>query len=133
MTMKLRVKKTMAAAVILAAAGLVYWLINRMTGFAVPCIFHLITGLYCPGCGITGMFFSLFQLDFAGAFQHNAAILLASPALLALLVSLLWSYIQTGRIRPARWQNILIYTLIAYFLLFAVLRNLPQFAFLAPY
>ena len=29
------------------------WIIYRMIGQGLPCLFHLITGLYCPGCGGT--------------------------------------------------------------------------------
>lgn len=44
-----------------------------------PCPFRAVTGVPCPGCGMTRAFLLLFQLRFGEAFaQHPAA-----PALLA--------------------------------------------------
>lgn len=131
--MKSRIRKMTTAAVILIAAGLLYLIINRCTGFAIPCVFHLVTGLNCPGCGISGMFVSLSQLDFAGAFKHNSAIMAASPVILYLSLALMIKYIKTGKIAPTKFQNVLLYILIAYFIIFAILRNIPAFDFLAPY
>lgn len=128
-----RVKKVITAAVIVTAAGFIYWGFINITGFAIPCVFHLITGLYCPGCGVTGMCISLIQLDFLSAFKNNAAILCSLPVFILLSVTLLYSYIKTGSFKCKRWQNIAIYVLIVYFLIFAILRNIPQFSFLAPY
>ncbi|MDY3861362.1 MAG: DUF2752 domain-containing protein [Ruminococcus sp.] len=131
--MKLRIKKLTLAAVILIAAGLFYLAVNKLTGFAIPCVFHLVTGLYCPGCGVTGMIISLLHFDFLGAFKHNVAIITALPALLYLFIAALVRYIKTGQTTLTRFQNILLYILIGYFIVFAVLRNIPYFDFLAPY
>ncbi|PIU19970.1 MAG: hypothetical protein COT18_04715 [Elusimicrobia bacterium CG08_land_8_20_14_0_20_59_10] len=35
------------------------------------CFFRALTGLPCPGCGMTHAFLALGRLDFAGAFAHN--------------------------------------------------------------
>lgn len=131
--MKSRIRKTTTAAVIIIAAGLLYLIINRTTGFSIPCVFHLVTGLYCPGCGVTGMIVSLSQLDFSGAFKHNCAVMLALPLMLYLFVCFVVKYIKYGCVKLAKFQNILIYFLIGFFILFAVLRNIPAFDFLAPY
>ena len=61
------------------AAGLLYAHLVRVTGFGIPCIFHTITGLDCPSCGVTRMCMALLRLDFAAAFRYNAAILVLSP------------------------------------------------------
>lgn len=130
--MKIRIKKLTAAAVILIAVGVLYLIVNRYTGFAVPCAFHLVTGLNCPGCGVSRMFISLFALDFKSAFKYNAAVMVTLPLLMYLLISLVIKYIRHGSVRPNKFQNLLIYFLIGFFLVFAVLRNIPAFDFLAP-
>lgn len=58
------------------------------------CPFYAITGVPCPGCGLTRAGISLLQLDFAGAFALNPAIYLvaltAGFALLSLLLKKTW-------------------------------------------
>lgn len=130
--MTARIKKVAAAAVILIAVGVLYVIINRLTGFAIPCPFHLVTGLNCPGCGVSRMFISLLQLDFKSAFKYNAALTVTLPLILYLLISLIIKYIRRGSVKPNKFQNILIYFLIGFFLVFGILRNIPAFDFLAP-
>ena len=63
-------KKRLAAAVGLAlAAGLGYAAWVRATGLGVPCPFHMLTGLYCPGCGITRCISALLQGNWQAALQ----------------------------------------------------------------
>ena len=57
-------------------------LISRI-GFGIPCMFHILTGLDCPSCGISRMCMALLQLRFADAFRYNPAIFCLLPLLLA--------------------------------------------------
>ena len=59
------------------AAAYLIWL--RMGGPAVPCLFHLVTGLDCPGCGITRMFLAASRMDFEGALRANPFLFLTFP------------------------------------------------------
>ncbi len=48
----------------------------------VPCLFHALTGIPCPGCGITRAFVALFHGDFAQAWAHHPFVyLLAALAI----------------------------------------------------
>ncbi len=130
--MKSRIKKLSSAAIIIIAAGLLYYLINRLTGFAIPCPINFVTGLHCPGCGISRMFIALLSLDFQTAFKSNAAIMCALPLILLLAVSMVVCYIKKGTAIAYKWQNTLVIAFIVYFVAFGVLRNIPYFSFLAP-
>ena len=66
--------------------GLVYAVIVRYTSFCIPCFFNTITGLKCPGCGVTHMLLSLMELDFSAAFYANPFLFTTIPILLLLLV-----------------------------------------------
>lgn len=122
-----------SAAIIIIAAGLLYYLINQLTGFAIPCPLNFVTGLHCPGCGISRMFIALLKLDFVSAFRANSAILLALPLAIILAVSMTINYIKKGTAVTSKWQNALIIFLIVYLITFGVLRNIPYFSFLAPH
>ncbi len=58
-------------AVIVLAAGLLYYLFITLTGISIPCVFRRITGLKCPGCGITRAFIKAVHFDFIGMFRCN--------------------------------------------------------------
>ena len=52
--------------------GLAYvGLRNPTSGGFVPCPFHAITGLWCPGCGMTRALHHLLHGDVAGAVSSN--------------------------------------------------------------
>lgn len=42
-----------------------------VVGIRIPCIFHEITGLQCPGCGNTRAALSLLRFDLKAAFSYN--------------------------------------------------------------
>jgi hypothetical protein len=60
-------RKLLLTAALLAA----YYLFVRCTGISLPCLFHSITGLQCPGCGVTHMLLYMAQFDFSNAFASN--------------------------------------------------------------
>ena len=75
---------------------------------------------------------TLLRLDFAAAFRSNAALFILLPLGLAVLAGSAVRYLRTGERRPARWQSVSVWAMIAVLLAFGILRNLPAFAFLAP-
>lgn len=109
---------------LLLVAGLGYAAFCSFTGLAVPCPFHLLTGLLCPGCGVTRMCLALLRLDFSAAWSYNPGLLLLSPVLLALLATLAGRYLRTGERRPTRTQSIALWGIVGYLLVYGVLRNL---------
>ena len=97
-----------------------------------PCAFHVITGLHCPGCGLTRLLHALAHGDLARAWSMNPLAMIALPLLAVMLMQwwlarpLLPSWLD----RRAHDGRVWIAALIA----FGVLRNLPfaPFAWMAP-
>jgi hypothetical protein len=93
-----------------------------------PCLFHALTHLYCPGCGVTRALYALLHGDIALAFRMNAMAMLAIPLMPAMLVkSLRPGNSRLQWILDARLWLVLV-------LCFFVLRNIPllPFSWLAP-
>ena len=89
-----RLSRLLGGAGLLLAAGLAYALWVRATGLALPCPFRAVTGLLCPGCGVTRLCLALLRGDWAGAWRANPALLPMLPILAALAVRL---SVQIGR------------------------------------
>ena len=45
----------------------------------IPCLWHSIFGIHCPGCGLTTAFINLIKLDFNKAFESNWLIFIIVP------------------------------------------------------
>ncbi len=119
----------------LAAAGalLVFRHDPATSRFFPPCLFHALTGLHCPGCGSLRAFHALLHGEWGRALTFNPASTLAAPFLLAGMTreSLRWLRgVDPIRYRLPAWS---IRALLTGIVTFAVLRNLPAFAWLAPH
>ena len=101
---------------LLGMAGLLYGIFVSYTGLAIPCLFRKVTGLLCPGCGVTGMCVALLHLNWKGAFFCH-------PVLFVLLLPLTAVFICSA----ARWQNLILYVSVAALVIFGVVRNLVRF------
>lgn len=102
--------------------GLAYFAFIRVTGLSLPCPVHFLTGIMCPGCGLTTMLLALADGDIESAFRANELLFVTGPLILAFVFydEVLW--VRTGR-RSAlpTWVWILLLLL---FIVFTIERNL---------
>ena len=129
---KNRLNKVLKNCGIILLIGVLYFIFIKIVGFGIPCIFNLITGLHCPGCGISRMLLSLARLDFAAAFKYNALVLTASPIAAIFVIKHYVRYILTGKSQGNKLETVMLLILLILLIIFGVLRNLPAFSFLAP-
>jgi len=110
----------------LAAAlffGLLYAFIGTKFGLFIPCFFREITGLKCPGCGMTHMCLDLMRFRFVDAFRENQAIFLMLPVAGVIGTRKIVQYIKFGKVKFTRAENaIAVFCLVA-LLVFGVVRN----------
>lgn len=124
-----KIKILIVAAIVFVLGVLSMWYLD----IGIPCVYYELSGLYCPGCGITRATFSLLQLDFYQAIRYNAFVIIIIPLVGLYVIGGIYAWLfnkpnfMDNKIPPAIWI-IFIVTL----LLYGVLRNIPQFAFLAP-
>lgn len=110
--------KRLGALGILAVGGAAYAAFADRFG-GLPCPFRALTGLRCPGCGVTTLLLRLLRGDWAGAFWANPFLLLSAPALLVILWRFLWKDTLPGR----GWQ-IAAWCYLVALILWGILRNL---------
>ena len=121
---KHRLKRLLLRAGLVLGIGLAYAVFVRLSGLSIPCPFHAVTGLLCPGCGVTRMCLALLRLDFAAAWQANPVLLLLLPVLAALLLRQAVRYVKTGRSTLSRGESALVWGMAAVLLLWGIARNL---------
>ena len=126
MLMKERLKKTVKIIIIAALlSGGYAFLCFR--GFAIPCIFHEITGLRCPGCGVTHMCMDVVRLDFSSAFNDNQALFFMLPVLIILIGIMVIRYIKEGRFYSKKYETYIYIAMILVIIPFGILRNIFGF------
>lgn len=102
------------------------------------CQFRSVTGLWCPGCGLTRGFHQLFNGNLLSALQHNLFV----PLVLVAVTLSWWSWLRSSWGRspvqlPAammRWVRPGAAALVVAIVAYGVLRNIPvaPFEALAP-
>ena len=75
---KEKLKKSKKIIYITLLLSFIYLYLIKRFSFYIPCIFHKITHMYCPGCGLTRMIISIFKLDIYQAFRYNPLLFIKS-------------------------------------------------------
>ena len=80
--MKQRSVRLVCSLLLVLAVGFLYAAAVRLFHIGIPCVFQEVTGLKCPGCGISGMCLALLRLDFKSAFLSNRLLFVLIPVFL---------------------------------------------------
>ena len=75
----------------------VYLLVYSVVGKGIPCLFRAVTGLQCPGCGMTRALTALVHGNPAEAMDYNALSLTLIPLIGIFLLIRAVKYIKTGK------------------------------------
>jgi hypothetical protein len=125
----------LAAIVLPGGSALLYHFPPGESSFYPPCVFHVVTGLHCPGCGATRCLGALVHGDLAQAAAYNPLLVAALPVVLVGLYAMAFR-MWTGRRLPLpRLPAWAIYALFCVIVVYAVLRNVDVYplTLLAPH
>ena len=125
-----RLKNVIVAGIVLIVFTLVYWFVFKKFNIGIPCVYYELTGLHCPGCGLTRMIFYLLSFDFYHAFRSNMLMFILLPFFIVLFADYVVSYIKYKKplmykIKTRYWIILLVIAV-----LFGIARNI--FPYLAP-
>ena len=118
-------KKSKFPVILIGIGCIIYAIMVRYTNFRIPCFFHKITGYYCPGCGITRMFYHLTFLDWKRASQENYFLFWSIPLLLGLFLVYYFPFSKFEKNR--RRKKLINITAIGYLIglvIWSVVRNI---------
>ena len=121
-----KIKKYLIITILLIA----YLIIGHKFKIYLFCPIHEITGLYCPGCGITRMLFSILKLDFYKAFRYNVLLFIMFPFALFLFIEKIYSELKKRKPLYKKIPEKVWVILIIILIIYAILRNI--FPYLAP-
>lgn len=107
---------------IIFGIGLTYLFFVLLSGLRIPCVFFELTGLKCPGCGVTRMLVSVAWLDFADAFGYNPFLFTTGPLILIYLALSEARYVLYGNTKVGKWV-IFVWAELILAIAYGILRN----------
>ena len=91
-----RARKVLRLALEIVVLVVIYALIFNITGFGIPCVFRVVTGLKCPGCGMTHALGAMLQGDFRAAAGYNILSVTLVPILGIYFLLKVVQYVRKG-------------------------------------
>jgi hypothetical protein len=99
----------------------------------LPCPIRLFTGFYCPGCGSTRELYSLLHGEIYQAFRFNPALFILLPFIVFYILAKSIYFIRGIKHDPLhKVPSSVFVTILILLLVYAIMRNIPLFSFLAP-
>lgn len=118
-------KKVLIIGIIILSALVIFvYISNPREGPIFPCMFNKITGLYCPGCGMTRAVHSMLKFDFYQSFRYNSLLYLMPP--------LIAIYYYFRHRKKEKMSKLILILMLVIAIGYGILRNIPYFIFLSP-
>lgn len=112
---------------------LIFIILICILGIKIPCPFYMLTGLYCPGCGVTRCILSILKLDFYAAFRYNPLVFILLPFIFIYVVYKIYIWLFNKKDKLTyKLEGYPIYILLIILIIYGILRNTSLFSWLAP-
>jgi len=124
-----------AAVVVPLGATLLYHFSPTEYDFYPRCMFRLVTGLHCPGCGATRCVAALLHGDLQQAFAYNPLFVVMLPFLVFGAMRIAYSTWTGKQMRGYRLPAWALKTLVGLLIIYWIARNIDVYPFdlLAPH
>ena len=120
-----------SAAGVMLAVGAMYLYFHNPMQYPLPCLIHLVTGLYCPGCGAGRASFSILHGEFREAFCYNPLMTILLPFIGLYIVARCIDWVVTGKNHIDRRISVrFLIVVLVIILIYGVLRNIPVYPFI---
>ena len=122
--MKDRLKKVIVRNLVFLTLFISYYLLYSYTSIGIPCIFKLITGYDCPGCGITRCLFSLVKLNIKEAYNFNQLVTISIIPFVIIYLYYTYCYVYDKKNRLKVYINKMSIYFLIIVILFGIIRNI---------
>ena len=115
---------------LLAGGGAAYLYFHDPSVYPIPCVFHLLTGLYCPGCGVGRACFALMHGELGEAFSYNPLMVILIPFLCLYAAARGFDWAVTGGNHVDGKISVkLLVAILVLILIYGIVRNIPALPF----
>lgn len=104
--------------------GIAYYIIIKIFGLGIPCVFRLITGYKCPGCGMTHAAVAVLSGHIYKAFEYNALSVSLVPVMVIYGIYKCSIYIKTGKDWFRVWEIVFLIVCLVITVLYGIYRNI---------
>lgn len=119
-----RIKKVVLLTAFFLCIGFLYAGFAALTGYNIPCIIRVVTGIRCPGCGITHGMLALLRLDFEEALRYNLFLPIILFYIIILYSNCVYRYIQKGTYNLTSGSTALDIIFLTLICMWGILRNI---------
>ena len=109
---------------IISTLIILYFIFNEIIGIDIPCIFHKLTGLLCPGCGLTRMVKEILHGNLIKAYYYNQLLFISLPIFIILFLNLIYSNFKNIKSWLFKIPNYFYYMYIGLIIVFTIIRNI---------
>lgn len=121
---KNRIRRILIRDIIVAVILAIYGMIVSLTHWSIPCIVYQLTGLQCPGCGISRMLLAMLHGDFRAAFSFHPFLFVTWPFIVYLILRMDHRYMNDHGMTLKKADTILACFYIIALIIFTIWRNL---------
>lgn len=103
--------------------GFIYLIVFLAFARGIPCLFNKLTGLKCPGCGMTRAIAQLWRGHIHSALEYNALCISVLPITCLYLLYRAARYVNNEDDGFQIWEYILLILLLAVTIGYGIIRN----------
>lgn len=122
--MRQRIRKVSQGLITIIILGCIYLFIFLTFDVGIPCIFNKLTGLQCPGCGMTHAIAELWNGNVKEALNYNALCISILPAVCMYLLYRAVRYVTGKKEGFYIWEYVLLILLFLVTAGYGVMRNI---------
>lgn len=112
------------AAIAVVIAALFALFPERLALLRFPCIFHEVTGLYCPGCGGTRAVKALLAGRIITSFVYNPIVIYGAVMYVWFMGSQLLERLTKGKVKGLKYRHLYLWLALVIVIVNCIVRNI---------